>query len=97
MAGPYLCLPSVRRSIGEPLPDDTLQRALGAFGIIYAELDAIAMAKIEFSHIAVQVLLGAMLINAFHAALEYGIVSLCRVDADLQVSDAIGVGIFLRE
>src|ERR1035438_8928856 len=83
LAGPYLCLPSVKRSIGEPFPDNTLQRALGALGVIYAEFDAIAMAEIELCDIAMQMLLGAMLVNAFHAALENAVVSLSRIDTDL--------------
>ena len=53
------------------------------------------MAEIELGDIAVKMLLGAMLIHAYHAALENGIEALSRVDADAQVSDAIGVRIFL--
>ena len=34
-----------------------------------------AMAKIEFGNIAMQVLLGAMLIDAVHAALEYAVIA----------------------
>jgi hypothetical protein len=53
------------------------------------------MPKIEFRDIAVQVLFAAMLIDAFHAALEHRIVALRRVDADLHICYAVGIGIFL--
>src|SRR5437899_1424112 len=58
------------RSIGEPLADDTFQRAFGAAHVVYAQLGAVAIAEIELGKIAVQVLLFAVLINADHAALE---------------------------
>jgi hypothetical protein len=58
------------RSIGEALPNDAFDRAFGAFYVIYAEPDAIAIAKIEFGKVAVQMALAAMLVDALHAAFE---------------------------
>ena len=46
--GPYRCRPSVSRLVGQPLPDDAFQRAIGALHVIYAEADAVAIAEVEF-------------------------------------------------
>jgi hypothetical protein len=56
---------AVSRSIGEALPDDTFDCPLGALYVIYAKPHAIAISEIELRQIAVQVLLAAMLIDAF--------------------------------
>src|SRR5271169_3787386 len=53
------------------------------------------MAEIEFGQIAVKVLLAAMLIDAFHSALEHGIEAFRAIDADADTAQAIGVGVFL--
>src|SRR6266508_2411643 len=66
---PYGCS-LTRRSIGEALADDAPDGALGALYVIYAKSDAVAIAEIELGEIAVQVFLAAMLVHAFHAALE---------------------------
>src|SRR5271154_4539663 len=55
--GPYLFLPLVSRSIGEPLPSDALQGEVGALHIVYAEPDTIAIPEVELGEIAVQMLL----------------------------------------
>jgi hypothetical protein len=55
---------------------------LGAHGIIDAETDTVLVPEIKLRQIAVQVLLGAMLVDAHHSALEY------RIDLD-----RVGVGI----
>ena len=47
------------RSIGEALPNDSFDRTFGAFYVIYAEPDAIAIAEIEFGKIAVSEYQGA--------------------------------------
>jgi len=70
------------RSIGEPLANSTLHGASGTLYVIYAEPDAIAISEIKFRQIAVQMLLFAMLVDAFHAALEDRIVSLDGVGRD---------------
>ena len=70
----YLLLPYGRslrsRSIGEAFPNDAFDRALGALYVIYAKPNAIAIAKIEFGKVAVQMAFAAMLVDAFHTALE---------------------------
>src|SRR5437899_1255287 len=58
------------RLIGEPLALHAEQKNLGAVLIFDAERLAIAIAEIEFSKVAVQVIVPAMLIDALHAALE---------------------------
>jgi hypothetical protein len=63
----------VRRSISEPFSDDAFQCAIGAGYIIDAEPNAMAVPEIELGKVTVQVLLAAMLVDAFHAALEYRI------------------------
>jgi hypothetical protein len=73
----------VRRPIGQPLPDDALQRSFGAFHVIYAETHAVAIAEIKFREIAVQMFLAAMLVDADHAALEDGEEAFRGVSVDL--------------
>jgi hypothetical protein len=51
------------RSIGEALPNDPFDCALGALDVIYAEPNAIAIAEIKFGKVAVQVLFAAMLVD----------------------------------
>jgi len=70
------------RSIGKPLADDALQRAVGARGIVYAKRFAIRIAEIELSEIAVQMLLGAPLIYAAHAAFEDAEIALNGIGVD---------------
>ena len=64
------------RLISQALPDDALQRASARCNIVNAELHAIAVAEIKFGQIPMQMLLFAVLIDAFHAALEDRIVAL---------------------
>ena len=45
-----------RRSIGEAFYNDPLHSTCGALHVIYAKLDAIAIAEIELRKIAVQML-----------------------------------------
>src|SRR6266540_137897 len=60
----------MRRPIGKALPDDTTDRTFSALYIITAERNAIAVAEIEFRQVPMQVLLFAVLVHAFHAALK---------------------------
>jgi len=60
----------VSRSIGQPLATDAIGYAADALSIVYTKFGAVAVAKIELRKIPVQMLLGAMLIDAMHAALE---------------------------
>src|SRR5439155_9319720 len=76
------CL-ATSRSIGEPLADCANDRLLCAGGIVNAQLGTGVEAEIELGKVAVQMPLGAMLIDADHAALEYREEALRRVDAGL--------------
>src|SRR5689334_13996249 len=68
--------------VGQPLPNDALQRLLGARHVIHTPRDAVAIAEIELREIAMQVLLFAVLVDALHAALEDRIEALNRVGGD---------------
>jgi hypothetical protein len=72
----------ISRSISKPLSDDALNRALGALHVIYAEPNAIAIAKVELSKVTVQVLFAAMLVDAGHATLENRIVTFNGIGVD---------------
>jgi hypothetical protein len=61
---------SINCSIGQTLSNDTLQCAVSAGTIIYAQRNAVAIAEIKLREIPMQMLLGAMLVHALHAALE---------------------------
>jgi hypothetical protein len=61
---------AVRPSIGQSLANDALCQFVRAVGIVHAKRNAIVMAKIKFREVAVQMLLGAMLVGALHAAFE---------------------------
>jgi hypothetical protein len=62
--------------VGETLSNDTLKSKIGPRNVMYAKLDTIAILEIEFREIAVKMLLGTVLVNALHAALEDRIVAL---------------------
>src|SRR5690606_16137101 len=68
--------------ISEALSDHASNGHFGAVGIIYAKGDAVAVAEIELGKVAVQVLLGDVLVDALHAALEDRIVAFDRVGVD---------------
>jgi hypothetical protein len=53
------------------------------FPIVHAQGDTVGISEIEFAQIAVQVLLGAMLIDAFHAAFKDRIVAFNGVGGDV--------------
>jgi len=71
------------RSIGKALSDDAFDGAFGALYVIYAETNAIGTAEIKLAQIAVQMLLCAALIDAFHAALEDRIVAFDGIGMDV--------------
>ena len=62
--------PSIRYSIGQPLALDAPQRPLGTGFVLDAQPRPIVVPEVELSKVAVQVLLGAVLIGTPHAALE---------------------------
>src|SRR5439155_2629570 len=74
------------RSVGQPLADCADDRLLGAGGVIDPELGASVVAEIKFGEVAVQMPLGAMLIDADHAALEHGEEAFRCVDAGLHTA-----------
>src|SRR6266852_3067713 len=73
----------VRRSIRQPLADDAFHGTFGALNVIYAKSDAVAISKVELCEISVQVLLFAMLVDAFHAALENAVEAFNGISVDV--------------
>jgi hypothetical protein len=61
-----LVTPPIRQTLASRILDGKRS----PFPIVHAEGDAVRIPEIEFAQIAVQVLLGTVLIDAFHAALE---------------------------
>jgi hypothetical protein len=70
------------RSIGQSLTRDATQRAIGAYNVVNAEPDTIAILEIEFAQIAVQMTLATMLINASDASLENAVKAFNSVRVD---------------
>ena len=68
--------------ISEPLADRTPQREIGACHIIYAEPHPIGIAEVEFREVPVQMLLCAMLIDAFHATFEHAEIAFDSIGVD---------------
>src|SRR5437879_2704736 len=60
------------RLIGQTFAFNAAQQFLRAISVVHAKRDAIAVPEVEFGNIAVQMIGCAMLIDAFHAALEDG-------------------------
>lgn len=58
------------RLIGEPLADHTAQQFFSAFVVLDSKRLAIVVAEIELGHVTVKMVVRAVLIDAFHAALE---------------------------
>jgi len=82
----------MRRSIGQPLADNALKRALGPRNVIASESDAIAVPEIELGKVAVQVLFLAMPIDALHAALKHRIMALDGVGVN-RAGDVFAFGV----
>ena len=80
----------MRHSIGQPLSNDALQRRLGPLDVAAAQRDPVIVPKIELGNVAMQVLLGAMLIDALHAALEDAVIVLDGVRVDLAADVLLG-------
>jgi hypothetical protein len=58
------------RSIGEPFPDDTTDRAIGPPDIVNAQRDPIVMPEIELGEVTVKVLLAHVLIDPINPAFQ---------------------------
>ena len=56
--------------IGQATPNDALKQTFGAFAIVDLQRSPIVIPEIELREIAVKMLLGAMLVDALHAALK---------------------------
>ena len=79
------------RLIGQPLADDAHQRQIGTLYIFDADCLAVAVTEVEFSRVAVQVFLGAVLVDAPHPALEDRIVAFDGVGVNLAASILAGL------
>lgn len=64
---------STSRSVGQALADNTLQDVVGASDVVYSQAHSIVVPKVKFGDVAVQVFFPAMLVDAFHAALEHAV------------------------
>ena len=71
------------RSVSKALTNDTLQRAVCAFDIIHAKTDASVIPEVKLGHVAVKMVLAAVLIGALHAALEDTKIALAGVGVDV--------------
>src|SRR3954468_4438643 len=61
---------SVSRSKGQPLANDAPDRTRSTLSVVDTKSNAVAVPEIKFAEITVQMVLGAMLIDALHAPLE---------------------------
>jgi hypothetical protein len=86
---------STRLPIGQTSADGAHQRKLCSLHVLDAQCGTIAVTEIELGKIAVQVLLAAMLVNAFHAALEDAVEALNRIRVDRNARLAVRVAVFL--
>jgi len=64
------CYRLVSRSIGEPFPDFTTDRAIGPLDIVNAESDPIIVPEIELGKVTMKVFLAYVLIDPIDPALE---------------------------
>ena len=70
LSTPNHFLRPISRLIGEPLAGHTTEQAVSASLVVDPKCNPVAVAEIELGHIAMQVALRGVLIDAFHAALE---------------------------
>ena len=75
----------MRTAISQALTHDPEQCAIRPRHIIYAQLHPIVVPEIELRHVAVQVPLGAMLVDTLHAALEHGVEAFDRIGVDRRI------------
>lgn len=71
---------AVSPPIHQPLASGATNYSGRALGIINTKADAVVIAEIKFRDIAMRIMLCAMLIDALHSALEYGIEAFRRVE-----------------
>lgn len=84
----------VRPCVGQTLADDALETFGGALAVVEAILRPRVVAELELGKVAVQMVLGAMLIHAAHTALEDGERTLngVRVDGAVVEIDIVESG-----
>ena len=82
---PHYPLCRVRLPIGDTLSDNAAKRLLRAHVIVIAGALTVRVAELELRNVAVKVLLGAMLVDTLHAALEDRKRALNRVRVDRRV------------
>ena len=76
---------AVRSRISEALTNNPAKRVPVTITVIATQRLAIVVAKLELANVAVQMALGAVLIDALHTALEDGERALDRVRVDRRV------------
>lgn len=81
--------------IGQALADHTKQRSAAALPIVAAVRFAVVVPELELREISVQVLLGAMLLDALHAALENRKAALDRVRVNTATDILAGLMVHL--
>jgi hypothetical protein len=88
-------LRSIRLPVNQPLSHNACQREFGARNVIEAGLDSMRIAEIELGKVAVKVFFAAMLVDAFHTALENRVIAFDGVRIYLPTRRAVRVSIFL--
>jgi hypothetical protein len=79
----------------QPLARESSQRAFCTLAILNTERRTIIVPEIEFSEIAMQMPLAAMLVDALHAAFEDAVVALDRVRMDLHARFAVRITVLI--
>jgi hypothetical protein len=80
--------------IGKTLADDTTEQLVSAIGVVAAGRGTVGIAELKLCEIAVQMLLGAMLINATHPALEDAERAFDAVGGDV-AANVLGLSVIL--
>ena len=79
------------RFISQPLAFDALQGDVRARHVVNAPRNAVRMPEIKFGGVAMQVLFGAMLIDADHASFEHAVIAFNAVGVDVSAGLSVGV------
>ncbi len=67
------------RFVSEPLPDHPFKELFSSRGVVNSLSTPMIIPEIEFGKVAVKMLFLAVLVNALHAALEYGEIVLSAI------------------
>lgn len=79
--------------IREPLSTGADDSAVRALLVVNSALDSVRIAEVKLRKITMKVLFAAVLVNAFHAALEDRVIAFRRVRVDLHARFTIGVAV----